>query len=91
MRTAARVDANQADIVDTLRRVGARVQPLHQVGHGCADILVLFRGELYAIEIKTEHGTLTTDEERWHQQWQCPYVGVVTSADEALRLVGAID
>ena len=91
MRTAARVDANQAQIVQALRHVGATVQPLHQVGHGCADILVLFRGQLFALEIKMERGALTDDERRWHEQWQSPFVHVVHSVDEALRVLGAID
>ncbi len=91
MRTAARVDANQAQIVRALRQCGATVQPLHTVGHGCVDILCMFRGQLYALEIKAEHGALTPDERRWHEQWQCPYVHVVRSVDEALRAIGAVD
>jgi hypothetical protein len=37
MRTASRVDANQPEIVAALRKCGATVQHLHQVGHGARD------------------------------------------------------
>ena len=37
---AARVDQNQSEIVDALRRVGCSVQDLHEVGQGCPDLLV---------------------------------------------------
>lgn len=89
MRTAARVDANQAEIVDALRRTGATVQLLHMVGRGCPDVLVGYRGVNYLLEIKTETGTLTPDEvwffEVWHGQ-AC----VVRSIEDALKIIGAL-
>lgn len=44
------VDANQPEIVAALHAVGATVQHLHEVGHGCPDILVGFRGKNYLID-----------------------------------------
>lgn len=38
-RRAARIDANQPDVVRVLRGVGASVQVLSQVGQGCPDLL----------------------------------------------------
>jgi len=35
-----KVDANQPEIVETLRACGASVQSIHTVGQGCPDILV---------------------------------------------------
>ena len=41
--SAARVDANQPEIVKALRGVGATVQHLHKVGQGCPDLMVGWR------------------------------------------------
>jgi len=51
MRRAARTDGNQKKIVEALRRVGAVVLPIHQLKN-CFDILVAFRGRMFAMEIK---------------------------------------
>lgn len=95
MRTAARVDANQAEIVDALRRVGATVCLLHQVGKGCPDLLVgycdTFTGETrnYLLEIKTATGKLTPDEAEFHNEWN-GQVAVVRSVENALSVIGAV-
>jgi len=87
VRTVARVDGNQKEIVAGLRRVGADVQHIHTVGHGCPDIAVGFRGVNYLLEIKTATGTLTDDEALWHATWR-GQVDVVRSLDDALRVIG---
>ena len=84
-----RVDANQAEIVDDLRKVGASVGLLHEVGHGCPDILVGFRGANYLIEIKTEQGKLNHAQIHWQFAWQ-GQVGVAHTSEEALRIIGVI-
>lgn len=88
MRRAARTDANQAEIVEALRQVGASVVLLHQVGGGCPDIGVGFRGHTYLLEIKAEGGRLTEDEREWHASWR-GHVAVVYSVEDALRVIGA--
>ena len=82
-----RVDSNQASIVKALREVGASVQDLHEVGHGCPDIAVGFRGATYFLEVKNGAGALTPDEERWHRTW-LGQVAVVRNIDEALIVIG---
>ena len=47
----ARVDNNQPLIVKALKRIGAVVIHTHQLKNAF-DILVAFRGQLYAVEIK---------------------------------------
>jgi hypothetical protein len=94
MNYARRVDDNQALIVQALRQVGARVQPLHTVGHGCPDLLVGFRGVNILLEVKdgqkpASARVLTSDERAWHDQWR-GQVAVVSSIDEALAAVGAV-
>jgi hypothetical protein len=90
MRLRARVDRNQAEIVEALEQVNATVLHLHQVGKGCPDILVGYRGRNYLIEIKAPgHGTdLTEDELAFHISWS-GQVDVATSPEEALRVIGA--
>lgn len=89
MRRAAKVDVNQAEIVAALRGVGASVLPLHRVGHGCPDLLAAYRSTLYLLEVKSgPKEPLTDDEAAFVASWQGP-VAVVTSTDDALKVIGA--
>lgn len=90
MRRNAKVDVNQGDIVDALRAVGAKVEPLHQVGGGVPDLLVSWRGDLWLLEVKVPGGKLTPKQQEWHAVWRCDRVRIVTSVDQALRAIGAI-
>lgn len=89
-----RVDANQPEIVKALRGVGASVLHLHTVGKGCPDILIGFRGQNIAAEIKDgskppSKRKLTPDEQEWHEAWR-GQVAIIETVDDALRLIGAI-
>jgi hypothetical protein len=91
VRRAARIDANQPEIVAALRAIGASVQPLHTIGGGCPDVLVGFRGVNWALEIKDgkkppSAQTLTTDEANWHIGWEGD-VHIVRSVEEAIAIV----
>ncbi len=90
MRRAAKVDANQSEIVDALRRAGASVELLHQVGAGCPDILVGFRGFNYLFEIKVAKEKLNDLQQSWHLQWRGPKPQVVRGPHDALALIGAL-
>jgi len=62
--------------------MGATVQLLHTVGHGCPDAVVGYGGVNYLIEIKDGNKSphqrkLTPDEQAWHDDW-CGQVAVVT-------------
>jgi hypothetical protein len=75
MRRAARVDRNQKEIVEHLRKRGATVQPLHTVGRGCPDLLVGYGGQNYLVEVKDGEKSpsqrkLTPDEDAWHWMWK---------------------
>ena len=89
MRRASRVDANQPDIVDGLRAVGATVQHIHTIGKGCPDILAGFRGANYLLEIKPESGRVTADEALWHLTWN-GQVTIARTLEQALAVIGAI-
>ena len=54
MRRAAKIDANQTEIVKALRQVGASVQSLASTGKGCPDLLVGFRGVNWLLEVKAK-------------------------------------
>ena len=88
MRTAARIDLNQPEIVAALRKIGATVQHLHTIGAGCPDILVGYRGQNILMEIKMPGKAyqLTPDEFLWHAAWQGS-VWVVRSPAEAVAAV----
>lgn len=51
MKTAARTDANQKEIVTALRKIGCYVLPTHQL-KSAFDLLVAYRGKLFIMEIK---------------------------------------
>jgi len=88
---AKRTDANQAEIVAALRKAGCTVCDLHEVGRGCPDILVLFRGRLTLLEIKTEKGRLTPAEVKFINEWREDARGpiyVVRDVSAAFRAIG---
>jgi hypothetical protein len=104
MRRAAKIDRNQPEIVDALRRAGASVVHLHQVGGGCPDILAgiprccqrcgLESDYNYLIEIKDgeripSERRLSADEQTFFDNWR-GQVEIATSIEEALRIVGKI-
>ena len=93
MTYAARVDANQAQIVMALRSVGASVQPLHTVGRGCPDLLVGFRGRCYVFEVKQPglppSKRLTDEEEKWHKNWR-GQIGIVETPQQAVEMLQSL-
>ena len=94
MRTAARVDANQQEIIRILRDCGVTVQPLHTVGKGTPDLLCGYRGRNILLEVKdgarpTSHRQLTRDQREWHATWR-GQVAVVETPEQALRVMGVI-
>lgn len=89
---AAKTDRNQREIVGALRSVGASVDTCHAVGAGFPDLAVGFRGVNYFLEVKDgllppSDRKLTDAQVEWHGAWRGQVV-VVTSVDEALRVIG---
>lgn len=88
---AAKVDANQKEIVEALRKIGCTVQILSSVGKGCPDILIGFRGSNYLAELKDgkkskSEQKLTPDQVKWHSLWN-GQVSVINSVEDAIKLV----
>lgn len=89
---AAKIDANQNEIVNALRKAGCTVQILSSVGKGCPDILVGRGGDNYLLEIKDGNKPksaqkLTPDQVDWHSKWNGS-VCVVNSIELAFNAVG---
>ena len=94
-RYAAKVDRNQSEIVDALRKVGATVQPLHTVGKGCPDLLVGFRGRNILLEVKDwkaakSDRVLTPQQVDWHGGWK-GQVAQIETVDAALAVLLGIE
>jgi hypothetical protein len=83
-----RTDSNHAEIVTALRQCGATVHSLANVGGGCPDLLVGFRGVNYLLEVKRPGKKLRQNQRKWHDDWRGGAV-VVRSIDDALQAVGA--
>ena len=91
MRRAARVDANQEQVVSALRACGATVRIVTQ-GDGLPDLLVGYRGYTLLLELKD--GTkppsarkLTPAEEKFFNEWKGGLLAKVESVDEALDIL----
>ena len=81
LRRAAKVDANQAEVVEALRKVGVQVEIIgFPVDLLCCDQ----RGRLSLIEIKTEDGRLTKQQVEFIQRWPGE-VHIVRGPQEAVR------
>ena len=84
---ARKVDANQAEIVEALRKAGASVLVLSRVGQGCADLAVGLRGETFFLEIKAGKGKLTPSEIEFMEGWRGHYA-IVRTVEDALKAIG---
>ena len=95
MRRAAKVDANQQQVVEILRAAGATVQSLAAIGHGCPDLLVGWGGKTLLMEVKNPNvpkkdRELTDDQIKWHGAWMGGPLAVVDGPEAALRMLKAI-
>ena len=90
MRKAARVDANQGDIVAALRKAGAEVYIIRQP----VDLLVYWRGRWLPVEVKEpdKRGRInefTLSQRRFFEATRGP-VAVVYDAVGAIRLISEL-
>ena len=95
MRRAAKIDANQTQVVEALRAAGATVQSLAAVGQGVPDLLVGFQSKTMLMEVKDgrkppSQRQLTEDQLKWHGAWRGGPVAIVDGPDAALRMLGVM-
>lgn len=85
-RRAAKVDVNQAAIVEALRAVGAKVADTSGAGKGFPDLVVQMRGVTLLVEVKDgdKKWKLTPAQEKFHKEWE---VWIVESPEQAVELV----
>lgn len=84
MRRAARVDANQREIVEALRAVGRSVMLLHKEGEGVPDLLVGNGYDNILLEVKTKTGQLRPKQRTFFESWRGPKF-VARSIEEAIQ------
>ena len=84
---ASRTDANQMEIVERLRAIGATVHPTHMVKNGFPDLVVGYCGRNVLLEVKMPGDKLNAREQAWHDKWKGRAV-VVTSWEEAYQAIG---
>jgi hypothetical protein len=89
--THSRIDANQPAIIAALRAAGALVIPVNAQRDAGFDILVIFQGGVYLVEIKAPgNWELTPNEKatRAAVTFQgVPYF-VIASIGDAIRMIG---
>lgn len=91
---AKRVDENQKEIVQTLRKMGISVLILSDVGKGCPDLCLGYDGKCYLVELKNGNKSpsgqkLTEAEQLFFDNWR-GNVRVINSVDQALEFVNEI-
>jgi len=96
VRTAARVDENQSEIVEGLRACGWAVYCAHGVGEGFPDLVVgVGQGGAdgvanILIEVKRDKSArLTGAQKDFHREWRGPLFTAVT-LDEAIAAVQSV-
>ena len=85
MRYAARVDANQAQIVSALRAAGAYVWIIGLP----VDLLVGYNNHTYLVEFKIGHKKrLTKLQQDFFENWSGGTLCRINDAEGALRMIG---
>lgn len=87
----AKVDNNQRDIVDVLRRLGCSVFLTHTVGRGFPDLVVGYQAQTYLVEIKNGiiGWKLTDAQKKFRALWNAPIV-VLDSVESAITWIGGL-
>ena len=92
MPYARKVDINQAEIVETLRKAGADVYILSSVGKGIPDLMVCFNGETILMEVKRNaKAKFTKNQLKFIANWKGGPLSRVDSSEAALRAIGLIE
>lgn len=95
MRRAARVDQNQGNIVDALRKTGGSVLSLAAHGRGCPDVLFGYGGRTFLCEIKDgakppSARKLTPDQVAFRKDWKGDWT-LLESIKDVQHFIAQID
>jgi len=88
---AAKIDQNQVEIVDALRKHGAFVVSLASVGKGVPDLFVGYKRHTILMEVKFGNDKLTEDQIVFHGKWTGGVLAVVTDIESALRVLKLVE
>jgi hypothetical protein len=87
IRRAARVDANQAQIVSALRAAGAYVWIIGLP----VDLLVGFKGHTFLVEVKDgPRKRLTALQQDFFDNWSGSTLARIDGPEAALRMIGVV-
>jgi hypothetical protein len=88
MRYAARVDANQAQIVSALRAAGAYVWIIGLP----VDLLVGYNGHSFLVEVKNgPRKRLTALQQDFFNNWSGSTLARIDGPEAALRMIGVVN
>ena len=92
MRRASKIDDNQNEIVNALRKAGATVFSLSAVGNGCPDLLVGYNGHTILMEVKDgskppSKQALTPDQLKFIKNWTGSSICIVNDVEASLRIL----
>jgi Holliday junction resolvase len=92
---AAKVDANQPDIVGAFRRLGFSVAVTSKMGDGFPDLVVGRRGHNLLIEIKDgskipSKRQLTPAQEEFHRAWR-GRIRIVERIEDVIKIANDTD
>lgn len=95
MRRAAKVDKNQAAIVDALRKLGASVASTAAIGKGFPDLVVGIHGRTFLCEIKDgakppSARKLTDDQVKFKADWKGDWT-LLESIEDVQHFIAQID
>lgn len=82
MRRAARTDNNQHELVEALKKIGARCYYIKEP----VDLVVGFRGRSILLEVKGEGKALTKAQQEFVESWPGE-IHIVRTIDEAINAV----
>jgi len=87
MRRAARIDANQTQIVSALRAAGAYVWIIGLP----VDLLVGYKNHTFLVEIKTDSKKrLTKLQADFFENWSGSTLARIDSPEAAIRMIGVV-
>lgn len=87
----SRVDGNQKEIAEFLRKAGFSVFHAHAVGHGFPDLVIGRNGVTWLAECKVSKGKFTDSQKRFYAQWRGAPVLVFRSLGDAQLFVASND
>ena len=97
MSRAKKIDANQPEIVQTFRYLGAMVSVTSMVGQGFTDLVVQFRrpcnGHIVTLLVEVKDGSLSPSRQSltpaqviFHTAWNCHIVNCIKDVYELMEV-----